>query len=65
MSDPADGEMIVDIVLSEDQSRISLIVSSPDGSPISKNDMILAVECWLHEVTQAELKRAEPGTQTH
>lgn len=61
-----DGELIVDIELNEDQSKIVLIVSTPDGSPVSKHEFIMALEMYLHEVTQAEITRsASPGKPTH
>lgn len=58
-------ELSFEVEKSDDGLTISLIVSAPSGRKISVHDFIMCLEMYLHEVTQAELKRNEAGTLTH
>lgn len=58
-------ELILSIFISDDQSEYSLVVKSPSGKPISSHELIMEVEMWLHEVSQAEISLSKPGTTLH
>ncbi len=58
-------ELTVEVEASEGESEIVLIVCSPAGKKITQHEFIMAVEMWLHEVTQAEIFRTQSGALNH
>jgi hypothetical protein len=64
-SEFADDDLNIEIEVSDDQTVIALTVTSPAGKVITQNELILAVECWLHEVTKAQLTLNDASTIVH
>jgi hypothetical protein len=64
-SDFKDDDLNIDIEVSDDQTSITLTVTSPSGIIITQHELILAIECWLHEVTKAQLTLANGTTIVH
>jgi len=60
-----DGEFILSVEASDDDTEVSLIVRSGDGRKITMHDFILVIEEYLHDVTNAEAYRIKNNSPTH
>lgn len=46
-----------------DGTMFAVRITSPN--PISTSELILALECYLNDLTRTEAQLREPGVQTH
>jgi hypothetical protein len=58
-------DLIFTIEANDDDTEILLIVTSLNGRKINQHEFIMALEGYLHEVTQAETYRIRTGALTH
>ena len=63
--DSNEDDIIFAIYINEEKNEYTLIVSSQSGDEIAPHRFILELEAWLHEISQAEINRNEPGTSLH
>ena len=57
------SEVEFELNTSEDARTISLSMKS--SRPMDYQDLILALEFYLTEITRAEMQRRQPGVQQH
>lgn len=67
MADEKDEEDELNITLetNEAETEISLKVSSSLGRKIEQHELIMTLECYLHELAKAEMQRNEPQNSLH
>jgi hypothetical protein len=58
-------DLTFDVESNEDDTEIALVVRSPGGRKIIQHEFIMLLECYLNEVCQAEIYRAQNNSPTH
>lgn len=61
--DPDD--IIMALEVSDDNTTYTLTIQSAADKPIDSHELIMAVEMWLNEITNAEITKNSPGTLVH
>lgn len=58
-------DLTFDVETNDDDTEVALVVRSLSGRKITQYEFIMQLECYLHEVAQAEIFRADTGALNH
>ncbi len=61
--DEDDGEVTFEMETNDDATKVFLTLTS--SRPMTMNELILALETYLTDLTRAEAQRREPGVLSH